>query len=339
MNYINNEFYLFVIIFIMIGQFVVFINTYINKKRLNIKNLNNFKFYSTIVPKSIFKNKNDLNTNKELFYQWLVGLTDGDGTFSVIKQKNSWSLTFKISLNIYNIKLLYFIKSFLKYGIVTIDNKNKMASFRIRNIKILNQIIFPIFDRYPLLTTKYFNYQKIKEINNILENKSINQNIKNSLISNILEKEIPNDYISPVWKYSSINQYNLAELEKIMTKSWLIGFIEAEGSFYLVSKEATRLVHGFGITQKLDPIVLESIRFILHIKSKVRYNKYNFYALYTTNSRGIENIIKYFTNTMKGQKCIEFKIWSNSYTKYKGNYIELLKTREKIRRIRKINLD
>jgi len=30
-----------------------------------------------------------------------------------------------------------------------------------------------------------------------------------------------------------------------MSKSWLIGFIEAEGSFYLVQKDKSRLVHGF----------------------------------------------------------------------------------------------
>ena len=41
-----------------------------------------------------------------------------------------------------------------------------------------------------------------------------------------------------------------------MTKPWLVGFIEAEGSFYLVSKTPTRIVHGFGLTPKLDSVVL-----------------------------------------------------------------------------------
>ena len=40
-----------------------------------------------------------------------------------------------------------------------------------------------------------------------------------------------------------------------MTKPWLVGFIEAEGSFYLTNKDSNRRVHGFGITPKLDEIV------------------------------------------------------------------------------------
>lgn len=48
---------------------------------------------------------------------------------------------------------------------------------------------------------------------------------------------------------------------------WLVGFTEAEGSFYLVSKEPTRIVHAFEITQKLDIIVLKAIAHILGIST------------------------------------------------------------------------
>jgi hypothetical protein len=58
-----------------------------------------------------------------------------------------------------------------------------------------------------------------------------------------------------------------------LSKSWLIGFIEAEGSFYFVKKDIYRIVHAFGISQKLDPIVLYSIKYILHIPSIVQYKK------------------------------------------------------------------
>jgi hypothetical protein len=42
---------------------------------------------------------------------------------------------------------------------------------------------------------------------------------------------------------------------------------------------------------------------------------------------------------MKGMKALEFKIWSKSFFKYKGNYVELKEVREKLRNIRSIRLD
>lgn len=73
-----------------------------------------------------------------------------------------------------------------------------------------------------------------------------------------------------------------------MNKPWLVGFIEAEGSFYLTNKDYNRIVHGFGLTQKLDKIVLQAIGLILHIPNPVRCrNVHNYYILDTTNSRAI----------------------------------------------------
>jgi hypothetical protein len=125
-----------------------------------------------------------------------------------------------------------------------------------------------------------------------------------------------------------------------MSKPWVVGFIEAEGSFYLVKKDTNRIVHGFGLTQKLDDIVLQSIGLILHISNTVKYKEiHNYFILDTTNSRAIENIIDYFKNTMKGVKSLEYKIWARSYKKYKGNFEKLSSTRDTIRKIRKTLLE
>ena len=50
------------------------------------------------------------------------------------------------------------------------------------------------------------------------------------------------------------------DVNQVMTKPWVVGFIEAVGSFYLISNDKTSIVHGFGLIQKLDSIVLEGIR-------------------------------------------------------------------------------
>jgi LAGLIDADG endonuclease len=101
----------------------------------------------------------------------------------------------------------------------------------------------------------------------------------------------------------SVKNTNDAKL--VMSKYWLIGFTEAEGSFYLVKKSHMRLVHSFEITQKLDVIVLHSIAHILGIPF---YNKRTHNTVVTSNTRAILNIIDYYKKTMKGMKALEYKI-------------------------------
>ena len=78
-----------------------------------------------------------------------------------------------------------------------------------------------------------------------------------------------------------------------MSKPWLIGFTEAEGSFYLVAKTSYRLTHGFEITQKLDRIVLSAISHLLGISTNVNEKKIRYLFYCSTNSGAIENIIIY----------------------------------------------
>ena len=85
-------------------------------QRLNMTGLSisrNFffnKFYK-------YKSSSSLSAhpwNKTLnFEEWLVGFTDGDGTFNIYinPQKTKVNFTFKIGQSFYNIKLLYLIKS------------------------------------------------------------------------------------------------------------------------------------------------------------------------------------------------------------------------------------
>src|SRR5690606_4315388 len=73
--------------------------------------------------------------NSTNFYEWLVGVTDGDGTFHFSKTKKGvWSFTFKISQSNYNLRLLYHIKSMLGVGSVSVPNsKDNCAEYRVRD--------------------------------------------------------------------------------------------------------------------------------------------------------------------------------------------------------------
>ena len=181
-----------------------------------------------------------------------------------------------------------------------------------------------------LLTSKYFNYLKFKEAYRILEDSSLTTNLKDELMFDLLKKlpAAPEGYTSPAWKLVNNAVSNVNEAKQVMSKAWLIGFTEAEGSFYLFNKTKDRIVHGFEITQKLDLIVLSAIGCILGIKTR---SKKTYHTVVTTNSRSIENIINYYYNTMKGMKSFEFRVWTRCYVKHKGDFSKLNEIRNKIR--------
>lgn len=268
-----------------------------------------------------------VKNEKKWFEQWLVGITDGEGTFGFYKQNGKWSLTFKIALSRYNLRTLYYIKTNLGIGTITKDNTK--AQILIRDRTKLNNVIFPIFDKYPLLTSKYFNYIKLKKAFSIVSDPNLSKLDKDKFLLALKQEDIPKDYTSPVWANMT---WSYAKVFSIVSKPWLSGFIEGEGSFYLVKKSENRIVHAFGISQKLDKIVLEAINTLLHIPTIVRYKeKHNYFILDTTNSRAIENIIAYFKDNLVGMKSVEYKIWARTYTKHKGDYGKLLEIQSSIR--------
>lgn len=292
---------------------------YSTHQRLNKEYLNNYN--------------NNNKYDKIWFELWLVGMTDGDGTFHIAYQNGKWNLVYKISLSRYNLRTLYYIKKNLGIGVVRKDNTK--GQFVIRDRKKLADVIFPIFDKYPLLTSKQFNYLNLKKAYNILEDKNLSKVEKDNYLLEIKKESIPKGYISNAWNKTKLPFETVEDVTSVMSKPWVVGFIEAEGSFYLVSKDKTRIVHGFGISQKLDEIVLEGIRRILHIPTVIRFkSEHNYYILYTTNSRAIGNIIKYFRNTMKGMKSVEYRIWARSYVKHKGDFDKLCKIRDIIRKLK-----
>ena len=281
---------------------------------------------------------NKKNTNIE-FEEWLVGVTDGDGTFHFIEDlSNKWILYFKISQNKYNLRLLYHIKSKLGVGQISVS-ADGMAEYRLRDVNKVIQHIIPLFDKYPLLTSKHYNYDLFRQAAFILTDTSKSTSDKHILLSQLKSKVVPDNYVSPAWNIVNNNVTCLAEAQNVMSKSWVVGFTEAEGSFYLVTKDVGRISHAFEITQKLDKIVLDSIGYLLGIKV-IKKNTY--FTVATTNSKHISNIILYYHNTMKGMKSLEYRIWARSFNKIKAGQARfeyLSKVRNQMRNIRSIRLD
>lgn len=288
-----------------------------------------------------FDSKDSIQKNTmDWFYQWFVGVVDGDGSFTITCSNGKWSLYFKIGQSTYNLRLLHYIKSKLGVGSVYVDPDNNMASYRLRRVDHIVKYLLPIFDSNPLLTSKYYNYNLFKQAALILNDNSISNEEKNQRLVGIkaLFSNIPAGYISPAWRGVNSKVTNIADAQSVMSKPWIVGFTEAEGSFYLYLKGPKQLNHGFTITQKLDKIVLESIGFIFGIKVSV---KNTHFSLSTGSGQILPFIINYYANTMKGMKALEYRIWSRSFNKkIRGKGFEdLSKVQQQMRNIRSIRLD
>lgn len=259
-----------------------------------------------------------------IFNHWLVGFTDGDGTFTIDRQNNGlkWNLVYKISQAKVNGQLIHFIKKNIGVGHITTDAKN--ITFRVRDLNSLNTKIFPIFDETPCLTSKYFDYILIKEAAKQMQNK---ENMSLIVFNTSMEKIYG--------KLKNIRESGIETNHTIkLTDDWLLGFWEAEGSLYIVKKDSgkgqERYCHGLGITQKKDRRVQELIRMKFNSKSQVRFNNHKFYSWDSTSKLVVNKVIDFLDGRQKGRKSLSFSIWKKSLN-YTG--ARLIKSRDLMRKI------
>lgn len=202
-------------------------------KYIVITYINSIEYYIT-TPIYIMKN-NSSETTRSAFnrgntkygstrenFQW--GVTDGDGTFYFGRTlKGIWTFTFKVGQSNYNLRLLYHIKNIVGVGSVSVTNdKSNIAEFRVRNIPHIIEFILPIFDSFPLLTSKHFHYTKFKEAILIINDSSLCRKTKDRLITAIKNDSPPTDYVSRS-TITNANNMITGEITLIISKSWIIG--------------------------------------------------------------------------------------------------------------------
>jgi hypothetical protein len=90
---------------------------------------------------------------------------------------------------------LNYIKKELKVGSITRDGTK--VQYFIRDRKVIETIILPIFDKYPLLTTKYFDYLKLKNALAVLNKTSLTKEEQNVKLFAIKNSTPNKDYMCP----------------------------------------------------------------------------------------------------------------------------------------------
>lgn len=125
----------------------------------------------------------NINVNKKtkhiykLSNDYIAGLVQADGAFSaplIRGKKNQLYITpqFNISQHIDNKDVILKIKErFNNIGYIRYETNVNQIKYKVTNIKDINNIIIPFFEKYSLRSNKYLTFLKFKYIVDILINK------------------------------------------------------------------------------------------------------------------------------------------------------------------------
>lgn len=197
------------------------------------------------------------NIKYNLDPNWVTGFVDAEGCFyiGIYKRKCSGKLavmySFMIKLHIRDLDLLLQIKSFFN-NIGNVHIYKDFAVYRVQSRKDLINVIMPHFEKYPLLTEKQNDFIIFKNIVNILEKESLNQDnlieiLKwrislNKGLSDNIKELYPN--LLPMQRPVSLPILNI-------DYSWFAGFFSGEGCFFIQTYENKELKVGYRVQLKI----------------------------------------------------------------------------------------
>jgi hypothetical protein len=269
------------------------------KNNSNVKIINTSGQSAGVITYSSNNLKAPQRLNAENFYPYLVGLIEGDGWFTIVKNGKYLIYEIGIEIHIRDIQLLYKIKSRLNVGVIFIrkDKNGEPLSriFRVRNKTHLKDIILPIFDKYPILSIKQNDYLRFRH----------------NLLSKVIYSINLEEYTRPI---------EIIDNDKVNTilsvsyfSSWLIGFIESEGCFSIYKRaNHSSNIRSFDIAQTGANNLITAIKIYISFTQKVHVDKTNSSKLKVSSVRSIENVVKFIQKApikLQGHKKLQYLLW------------------------------
>ena len=123
---------------------------------------------------------------KDDFLFWFSGFTDGEGNFLITLDRGFVKFRFKISLHVDDIEALNIIKSKLNIGRVTCRQEvsRDRCSFIVEKYADIRNVICPIFNSYPLHTSKRLDFEDFNKA--VLIKDSINKKLSETDMERII---------------------------------------------------------------------------------------------------------------------------------------------------------
>ena len=157
-------------------------------------------------------------------YEWLRGFIDGEGCFAIKKTQHGYQFEFQIELHIDDLAVLNFLQNKLNMGKVYAYPSS--ASWKVNrqaDIKILIEIL----NRNPLNTAKRLDFEDWKYAFELYVNRTSTEGNNRQEQSEVFLKIV--NIKNGMNKNRPYEVFNLDNI--VITKYWLLGFIEGEGNF------------------------------------------------------------------------------------------------------------
>lgn len=183
--------------------------------------------------------------------------------------------------------------------------KKKEAHYAITKKEELREFICKLFKENNQLLTDY-QYNRFIVIKTVLD-----KNLKSTITKEEFEKLIN-------MQFNNESQYDSITKDIQFVKSWIIGFINGEGSFYTV-KNAHRFVIEHTDIKALS-LIKEHINLSVTIaKVKIRGNRKQTYCISTTSKENSNKVIQFIENNnqLQGYKLKQFNEFKNRFYKKK----------------------
>ncbi len=234
-------------------------------------------------------------TENFIINPWFVtGFSDAEACFtlSIIKSKDrkvGWRVfhTFQICLHKKDVALLVQIKNyFLGVGSIT-KHRSDSISYRVSSVENL-LVIFNHFDKYPLITNKWADYQLFKQALILIQNRehtTIEGLNKIVAIKAAMNLGLSDELKAVFTDITLVPRPNILDC-KIKDPNWLAGFANGEGCFYVKISPSSSC--------KTGKVVQLSFQVTQHNKDELL----------------MRSLIEYFNsgNIFKNGDCFVFKV-------------------------------
>lgn len=250
----------------------------LNTEEINSQEKNNFNFvffynkYKNYLPNN--------NVPSKEFLTWLIGFTEGEGSFIVNKRGD---LCFVIVQSTSDIQVLEYIKNTLGFGKV-ISQSVKTSRYVTQSKKEI-EVIISLFNGNIVLPSRKKIFAKFVEGFNLWVNKGTIRLDKVEFINNSILPDLNNN--------------------------WLAGFTDGEGCF-TSSIGDKKYTFNYNIAQKWEEnvVVLEAICKLFGVGKVSPHNVKNVYEYRVNGIKACKILFHYFdTHNLYTKKQISYLLW------------------------------